>query len=162
VKREQVKLDNFDDSEKDLKRKQVKMEPQMEFVIEGTTIHIDYANIEAVKASYYMLDLEILFSKTPFLTSDVQDFGFVQPYAQAEVPLDSHQTSFKFPLDEKLAKKNLLIEISNAKSGIKLHKTYFSALLRVRLIENFGELKVFVPNPSGQDIPLPKTYVKVY
>jgi len=32
----------------------------------------------------------------------------------------------------------------------------------VRIIENFGELKVFVANIDGQDTPLPKTYVKVY
>lgn len=32
----------------------------------------------------------------------------------------------------------------------------------MRVIENYGELKVFVPNDKGQDYPLPKTYVKVY
>ncbi len=41
-------------------------------------------------------------------------------------------------------------------------KTYFSATLKVRIVENFGELKVFIHNEGGQDIPLPKTYVKVY
>ena len=41
-------------------------------------------------------------------------------------------------------------------------KTYFSADLRVRVIENYGEIKVFIPNKNGNDIPLPKTYVKVY
>ena len=41
-------------------------------------------------------------------------------------------------------------------------KTYFSATLKVRVIENFGELKVYIHNDQGQDIPLPKTYVKVY
>mmetsp|Transcript_39411 Transcript_39411/g.37887 ORF Transcript_39411/g.37887 Transcript_39411/m.37887 type:complete len:96 (+) Transcript_39411:77-364(+) len=32
------------------------------------------------------------------------------------------------------------------------------------MFENFGELKVYVPdkNVEGRDIPLPKTYVKVY
>lgn len=42
-------------------------------------------------------------------------------------------------------------------------KTYFSATLKVRVVENFGELKVFINNnEGGQDTPLPKTYVKVY
>ena len=45
------------------------MEPQMDFVIEDKVIHIDYVNIEAVKINYYMVDLEIMFSKTPFLNS---------------------------------------------------------------------------------------------
>jgi len=42
----------------------------MDFTIEETTIHIDYVNIDKIKVNYYMIDLEILFSKTPFLTSD--------------------------------------------------------------------------------------------
>jgi len=42
----------------------------MDFTIEEATIHIDYVNMDKVKVSYYILDLEILFSKTPFLTSD--------------------------------------------------------------------------------------------
>lgn len=70
--------------------------------------------------------------------------------------------NFKYPLPEDLARKNLVIEISNAKSGIKQLKTYYSADLRVRVIENFGELKIFLPNSNGQDTPLPMTYVKVY
>ena len=45
---------------------------------------------------------------------------------------------------------------------MKQMKTYFSATLKVRVVENFGELKVFLSNDNGQDIPLPKTYVKVY
>jgi len=41
----------------------------MDFVIEDRVIHIDYANVEMVKINYYMIDLEIMFSKTPFLNS---------------------------------------------------------------------------------------------
>lgn len=55
-------------------------------------------------------------------------------------------TNFLFPIPDELAKKNLLIEVSNVENGIKKIKTYYSAVLRVRLIENFGELKVFIPS----------------
>lgn len=66
--KEEVRVDNFKDTEQELKRKQVKMEPQMDFTIEHKTIHIDYVNIDNVKINYYIIDLEVLFSKTPFLT----------------------------------------------------------------------------------------------
>lgn len=56
----------------------------------------------------------------------------------------------------------MLIEVTNSESGIKRMQTYFSATLKIRLIENYGELKVFLTNDKGHDIPLPKTYVKVY
>lgn len=128
----------------------------MDFVIEDKVIHIDYVNIEAVKINYYMVDLEIMFSKTPFLNSvsfrpltlrkDAQDFGFVQPFASEELWLDSGMTSFKYPIPQDLASKNLLIELVNVDSGLKQQKNYYSADLRVRVIENCGELKVFVPS----------------
>ena len=124
---------------------------------------IDYINVGKVKINYYLIDLEILFSKTPFISSDAQDFSFVQPFLSEEIALDSNQTTFKFPIPSDLSSRNLVIEISAVEAnGIKQMKTYFSATLKVRVIENFGELKVFIHNEQGQDIPLPKTYVKVY
>ena len=42
----------------------------MDFVIEDASLMIDYVNVERVKINYYMIDLEILFSKTPFISSD--------------------------------------------------------------------------------------------
>jgi hypothetical protein len=65
-------LDNFEDTENERKRKQVKMEPQMDFTIDSQakSILIDYINVEKVKVNYYLIDLEILYSKTPFISSD--------------------------------------------------------------------------------------------
>ena len=87
----------------------------------------------------------------------------MQPFNSEQIPLDPNQTTFKFPIPSELATRNLVIEVAAKESnGLKQLKTYFSATLKVRVIENFGELKVFIHNESGQDIPLPKTYVKVY
>lgn len=71
-KKEDVKFDNFEDTEQERKRKQVKMEPQMDFTVDTSSkaIIIDYINVEKVKVNYYLIDLEILFSKTPFISSD--------------------------------------------------------------------------------------------
>jgi hypothetical protein len=64
-------MDNFEDTENERKRKQVKMEPQMDFTVDTQTksIHLDYINVERVKVNFYLIDLEILFSKTPFISS---------------------------------------------------------------------------------------------
>lgn len=55
------------------------MEPQMDFTVDNNTkaIIIDYINVAKIRVNYYLIDLEILFSKTPFITSDAQDFSFV-------------------------------------------------------------------------------------
>ena len=96
------------------------------------------------------------------MNQETNDFGFVQPFLSEELGIDKDLTNFKCPIPEDLAKKNLLIEVTNSANGIKRLKNYYSADLRVRLFENYGELKVFIPNTNGQDTPLPKTYVKVY
>lgn len=108
------KLDNFEDNEYERKRKQVRMEPQMDFTIDNQTktIIIDYINVEKVKINYYLIDLEIMFSKTPFISSDTQDFSFVQPFLTEELAIDSNQTTFKFPITAELATRNLIIEVA--------------------------------------------------
>ena len=73
----------------------------------------------------------------------------MQPYATEELWLDPTQSNFKYPIEADLAKKNLVIEVQDERAGLKQMRTYFSAKLRVRIIENFGELKVFVPNSNG-------------
>ena len=44
----------------------------MDFIVDASTksLIIDYINISKVKINYYLIDLEILFSKTPFISSD--------------------------------------------------------------------------------------------
>jgi hypothetical protein len=39
----------------------------MDFVIENKVIHIDYINIDKILFNYYSIDLELLFSKSPFI-----------------------------------------------------------------------------------------------
>jgi hypothetical protein len=82
--------------------------------------------------------------------------------------LDITLTNFKLPIPDDLAKKNLVIEISNTKNGLKQLKTYYSATLKVRLFENHGELKVFTTQVDEhnigrkKEVALPKCYIKVY
>jgi len=78
------------------------------------------------------------------------------------LPFDPRETNFIIPIDKVLSKKNLLVEVSSDECGTKKIKPYYSASLRVRMFENFGELKVFIPQENGNEKPLPKSYVKVY
>ena len=68
VPEEEKKIDHLVDEEYEVKRKQIKLSKQLDFNIEGDSICIDYVNISKVKISYYVIELETLFSKTPFMT----------------------------------------------------------------------------------------------
>ena len=64
----------------------------MDFEVQGESVTIDYVNVQTVKINYYVTELEILFSKTPFLSQvkypffsyfclqESHDFGFVAPF----------------------------------------------------------------------------------
>lgn len=93
--KEEVKFDNFEDTEQERKRKQVKMEPQMDFTIDtqNKTVHIDYINVAKVRVNYYLIDLEILFSKTPFISS----VSFIKPHEVNRMPRTSVSCSPSSP-----------------------------------------------------------------
>jgi hypothetical protein len=67
------KFNNFEDTEAQRERKQILTEPQLDFTVNPytKTMIIEYVNLSEVTLSYYPLDLEILFSKLPFLDSKV-------------------------------------------------------------------------------------------
>ncbi len=47
------------------------------------TLLISYFNVSQVEISYFPIDLEILFSKSPFLSTDqvsTDEFSFVKPF----------------------------------------------------------------------------------
>ncbi len=59
------------------------------------SIHISYLNVSNIKLSYYPIDLEILFSKNPFLTTELvspDEFSFVQPFLCEEIELKAVHT----------------------------------------------------------------------
>jgi len=152
-------IDNFKDEDKKRVDKQIKRQAQLDFIVEGSKMMIDYANVDRVTINYYQIDLEIMFSKSPFMSSKSDDFSFVQPYFTEEKELPKGgKESVSFDIPAQLAKHNLVIEVSYPAKGLKKSQTYSSANLRARLIENLGQVKIF----NAKQQPLPKTYVKVY
>lgn len=45
-------------------------------------VEIESENIEWVELKYYLIDAEILFSRSPFLSSQAEQFSYVQPFAK--------------------------------------------------------------------------------
>jgi hypothetical protein len=60
----------------------MKMEPRLTFEIsekEQGVIEIESANIKKVSLKFYIIDAEILFSRTPFLKTNTEEFSYVKP-----------------------------------------------------------------------------------
>jgi hypothetical protein len=62
------------------KRQRAKIaDPTFNFYLEGKKIHLDSTNLAKLDIKFYQIDLEILFSRAPFLAQGTDEFSYVKP-----------------------------------------------------------------------------------
>jgi hypothetical protein len=129
----------------------------LDFAIEGRQVKLDYQNLRQVEVNYYLMDVELLFSRNPFVQGDSKQFGNIVPNVIEVLNLPENANRHSFPIPDQLAGSNVLVEIAGG--GITRSQAYYSNELRVQLTENYGQLRV----TQGKDnAPLSTVYVKVY
>jgi len=71
------------------------------------------SNIEKLTVNYFLINLEVLFSRNPFLSNDSGDFGYVKPNSQVVIDVESKGEITEVPIEipNDLSKKNLFIEV---------------------------------------------------
>ena len=131
----------------------VKSEPTLNFNVENNNIVLNYENVQNCTIRIYEIDLEILFSKNPFLIKNTESFSYVK--ANAEFKLELSGNSKSVPLDA-FQGKNVLIEVDYKTYVVS--KSHFSNMLAVNCIERFGVIKVM----NSDRRPRPAAYVKAY
>lgn len=131
-------------------------EPAFDFTIDNRTMNVTWQNLQTVRINYYLMDVEVLFSRSPFAQSFGSQFATIKPNATQEVKLPPGQTRLAVPLPENLAKRNVLVEITSG--GRTRSVPYYANAMDVRLTENYGQLRA--ADSDGK--PLAKVYVKVY
>ena len=132
-------------------------EPSIEFTVGGGAINLTWANVETVRVNYYLMDVELLFSRNPFVKASGGQFASIKPNQTADLKLPAGRNKVAIPLPDELAKRNVLVEISAA--GKTRSQASFANAMDVKVTENFGALRV---TDAIDNKPLPKVYVKVY
>jgi hypothetical protein len=132
-------------------------ETSFQFTVESKQIRVNYQNLTNCTVNYYPMDIELLFSRNPFVREQTDQFAFIVPNETTEIPLPTEETHFIFGLPEKFHNSNLMIEIVG--NGVKKSQVYYANSLNVQVIENYGQVKV-----SHQETrkALSRVYVKVY
>ncbi|MFV1966941.1 MAG: hypothetical protein ACC628_16060 [Pirellulaceae bacterium] len=132
-------------------------EPGFDFQVEAKKVRIDYQNLEQVRVQYYLMDIELLFSRNPFVQQYSSQFSHIRPNLAQDVSLPGDANAFEFPLPEELHNRNVLVEIRGA--GQATSQAYYSNSLALQVIENYGQVRVTEKTSGG---PLSRVYVKVY
>ena len=156
---------NFDEEitkeEKELSKKEkhkAESEEILNIELKDQEINIIYKNISEFTVKYYLIDIEILFSRSPFVKKTKVDFGLVKPQKVDKIKVNNEPKENKYLLQipEELKNKNFYIEISSGKKKEK--EIYNSSLLKYSIIESIGEIKVMTPDLKA----IPQVYVKCF
>ena len=95
---------------------------------------LDSVNIKQLKIKYYLIDAEVLFSRSPFLSDETDKFSYVMPFVQKMhdlVPADVTEAQLnqfvmnKIELPEQLNDKNINCVIEIDGPGQQKFKTFF-------------------------------------
>jgi hypothetical protein len=132
-------------------------EPTFDFTLDAETMQLTWQNIEKVRVNYYLMDVELLFSRNPFVQQSGGQFASIRPNFTQDVKLPAGQKKLAVKLPENLTSRNLLVEVSAA--GKTRSHPYYANAMNLQLTENYGQLRV---TDGGTGKPLPEVYVKSY
>ena len=131
------------------------------------TLNLETVNIKSVTIKYYLIDAELLFSKSPFLTTNAEQFSYVAPFQQVKVEIHPETateqqlvatSAKKIPLPDSLKEMNANTVVEINAGEIQKFIPFYQIKLKVNIMQTLGELKVC----DLQNKPLPRVYVKVY
>lgn len=131
--------------------------PSFTMTVEKQTIDLSYQNLDAVTVNYYPMDVELLFSRNPFVRQTVGDSVTIRPHKSMVVKLDATKAKQTIALPDEFKSKNVLVEVVAA--GKRQSLPSYANAMTVTVIEAFGQVKV-VNTATGK--PLAKVYVKTY
>lgn len=131
-------------------------EPDFELSVEKKAVTITAQNLTSVRVNYYRMDIELLFSRQPFVQQQSGQFSFIKPNLGLDVAVpDKKPITFDVP--KELHGANFIVEVVAA--GKRKSQAYYAHELSVQVVESYGQVRVAL---AGEARPLSKTYVKVY
>ena len=87
-----------DDSRNEIQAKLAATQPNFDFKVEAKKVQLKYQNLEKVTVNYYLMDIELLFSRNPFVQKYTGSVFLCdsQPYGEARVARgrDQHRVCF--------------------------------------------------------------------
>jgi hypothetical protein len=103
------------------------------------------------------MDVEPLFSQSPFVQRSAGQFAAIRPNQSAVVRLPAGQATLAVPMPAELVRRNVLVEVTAG--GKTRSAAHLAGAMAVQLTENYGHLRV---TNSGTQKAMARVYVKVY
>ncbi len=132
-------------------------EPVLELQVEAGRIRLDTRNVKTCTVNFYPMDIELLFSRSPFLQEGAAQFSYIRPTLSRTVEIAAGQDGATVELPPEFKAKNVMVEALAA--GVRKTQAYYANTLKVQMVESYGQL-IVTHAETGK--PVPAAYVKVY
>ncbi|TWU56926.1 hypothetical protein Poly51_28440 [Rubripirellula tenax] len=131
--------------------------PEVIVRVEGNKLRIDHRRTDSATLNLYGVDLELLFSKAPFVREDLARMAMVRPLASESLAFDDSNGVATFDLTDDQRRQTLLVEVvSGASRSTALS---YGGNLTTYVSEAMGQLQT---TNSETRRPIIQAYVKVY
>ncbi|MDX2091632.1 MAG: hypothetical protein SFX73_27475 [Kofleriaceae bacterium] len=130
-------------------------QPAFELALDRDGIVLHSQHVGALELRFFEMDVELLFSRQPFVQSDVSRFSFIEPGHREQ--LTHPLAELRVPWPASLRGKNVVVEAVG--EGLRKAKVHYANDLVTNVANQVGQLRV--AKASDQAV-LPATYVKVY
>jgi hypothetical protein len=133
--------------------------PALDLFQDGDKIVLRHRKLESITVKYYLMDVELLFSRNPFAQQDGGRLSMIEPNLSEIIKLESSATiqDANLAIPATLKNKNLAIEVSGG--GLVKSLVLYSNSLVLNHSPNMGRLQILTKQGLQ---PLEGAYVKVY
>lgn len=130
-------------------------QPAFEIALDREGILVRSQHLASLELRFFEMDIELLFSRQPFVQSDIARFSFIEPGHRET--LENPGAEHRLPWPAALRGKNVVVEAVGA--GKRQAKVHYANDLAPTVANQVGQLRVA---RASDRTALPATYVKVY
>jgi hypothetical protein len=130
--------------------------PALDIKVENREIELHVRNLETCRINYYPVDIELLFSRNPFVQDEGSQFSIVRPDKTDTIKLpDKGTRTIALPVE--YHDRNVMVEVTGG--GITRAQAYYPHSLAAQVSENYGQVRV---THARTGKPVVQAYVKIY
>ena len=124
-------------------------QPTLALAVDKGELVVQHRNLAACELRFYRMDIELLFSRQPFVQGDVERFSWIDPGATLDLALGEGGRT-PAPIPEAMRGESLVVDAVAA--GLR-------ASIALEVAHQYGQLQV---RRASTQAPIPAAYVKVY
>ncbi|MFN3191864.1 MAG: hypothetical protein ACE361_15235 [Aureliella sp.] len=131
--------------------------PTLSLENSGNGLRLRYANLDSLSLRFFQMDIELLFSRTPFAVQTRNQRPLIRPNEERQIALSGAIGELQLQIPETMKGKNVLVEVAGA--GVSDTSLFTAGELEVDVLEGMGQLRVAVEQGRAG---VAGAYVKVY